>query len=49
MKKIYYTAFSTEKSVKTKYKGIVEKIAVLFWFIIPAAFISIPVYFGFIK
>jgi len=45
----FESAFQTFGLSDSRYKGIVKKVAVLFWFIIPAAFISIPAYFGFIK
>ena len=45
----FESAFQTFGLSDSRYKGIVKNIAVLFWFVIPAAFISIPVYFGFIK
>lgn len=45
----FQSAFQTFGLAASRYKGIVEKTAVLFWLIIPLGFISIPLYFGFIK
>ncbi len=45
----FQSAFQTFGLADSRYKSMVEKIAVLFWLIIPVGFISIPLYFGFIK
>ncbi len=45
----FHSAFQTFGLADSRYKQIVEKTAVLFWLIIPLGFISIPLYFGFIK
>ena len=45
----FQSAFQTFGLSDSRYKGIVEKTSILFWLIIPLGFISIPLYFGFIK
>ena len=45
----FKSAFQTFGVVDSKYKYIINIIAFLFWFVIPATFISIAIYFGIIK
>ena len=45
----FQSAFQTFGVENLRYKALIEKVAVLFWLVIPLGFISIPVYFGFIK
>ena len=45
----FQSAFKTFGIINQKYKFIVDMIALLFWFIIPASFISIAIFFGIIK
>ena len=45
----FQSAFQTFGVADSRYKGIIELVSILFWLVIPMAFISIPVYFGFIK
>tara|TARA_B100001123_G_C14547465_1_gene724771 strand:- start:15 stop:566 length:552 start_codon:yes stop_codon:yes gene_type:complete len=45
----FQSAFQTFGLADFRYKRIIEMIAILFWLIIPITFISIPLYFGFIK
>ena len=45
----FQSAFQTFGLGGSRYKGAIEKVSVLFWLIIPLGFVSIPLYFGFIK
>jgi len=45
----FQSAFQTFGVENFRYKSLIKKISVLFWLVIPLGFISIPVYFGFIK
>ena len=45
----FQSAFQTFGVIDLKYKSIINIIAFLFWFIIPALFISIAIYFGIVK
>ena len=45
----FQSAFQTFGLGESRYKGAIEKVSVLFWLIIPLGFVSIPLYFGFIK
>ena len=45
----FQSAFQTFGVIELKYKSIINIIAFLFWFIIPALFISIAIYFGIVK
>lgn len=45
----FQSAFQTFGVENFRYKVLIEKVAVLFWLVIPLGFISIPIYFGFIK
>ncbi len=45
----FLSAFQTLGIRYTKYGKLLEWIAVIFWLIIPLGFISIPIYFGFMK
>ena len=45
----FQSAFQTFGLGASRYRGTIEKISILFWLIIPLGFVSIPLYFGFIK
>ncbi|MBC8256384.1 MAG: succinate dehydrogenase cytochrome b subunit [Candidatus Marinimicrobia bacterium] len=45
----FQSAFQTFGVGDSRYKSLIETVAVFFWLVIPLGFISIPVYFGFIK
>ena len=46
----FQSAFQTfGLGASSRYRGTIEKISILFWLIIPLGFVSIPLYFGFIK
>lgn len=45
----FQSAFQTFGIRYHKYSKLIEAIAVLFWLIIPLGFLSLPIYFGFLK
>ena len=45
----FQSAFQTFGVGDFRYKALLEKVSILFWLVIPLGFISIPIYFGFIK
>ena len=42
----FQSAFTTFGLSNSKYKNLIEKISIIFWFIIPAGFASIALWFG---
>ena len=44
----FQSAFQTFGVSDSRYKGLIEKISVIFWLVIPAGFMWIALWFGFI-